>query len=133
MTSRVTKTLSVEFGAYAVPALHAPIQSGTLGSESAPSRAGSVFAHWGDMVVRGQAYFPRPEEMPIKSGLAPVTGQAYGEMTHREDRWLNIRLGGDAFFAQLPAEAWPGIPLNVHAHQEPVPGHQGGSVGLRRH
>ncbi len=120
--SRVTKTLSVEFGAYAVPALHAPLQSGSLGSESVPSRPASVFAHWGEMVVRGQAYFPRPEEMPVKSGLAPVTGQAYREMSHREDRWLNIRLGGDAFFAQLPVEAWPGIPLNVHAHQEPVPG-----------
>lgn len=118
--SRVTKTLSVEFGAYAVPALHAPLQSGTLGSES--MQPGSVFAHWGDMVVRGKAYFPRPEEVPVKSGLAPVTGQAYGEMSHREDRWLNIRLGGDAFFAQLPVEAWTGIPLNVHVHQDPVPG-----------
>ncbi|MBI4000216.1 MAG: hypothetical protein HY348_00325 [Nitrospira defluvii] len=120
--SRVTKTLSVEFGAYAIPALHAPLQSGTLGSESIQSRSGSVVAHWGDMMVRGQAHFPRPDEVPTKSGLASVTGQTYGEMTHREDRWLDIRLGGEAFFAQLPAGAWSGIPLNVHAHQEPVPG-----------
>ncbi len=118
--SRVTKTLSVEFGVYAIPALHAPLQSGTLGSEAVQS--GSVLVHWGDMMVRGQAYFPRPDEVPAKSGLAPVTGQAYGEMTHREDRWLDIRLGGEAFFAQLPAGAWSGIPLNVHAQQEPVPG-----------
>ncbi len=120
--SRVTKTLSVEFGAYAVPALHAPLQSGTLGSESVQSRPGSVFAHWGEMVVRGRAYFPRQEEVPVKSGLASVSGQAYDEMSHREDRWLNIRLGGDAFFAQLPVEALSAVPLNVHAHQEPVPG-----------
>ncbi len=120
--SRVTKTLNVEFGAYAVQALHAPLQSGTLGSESVQSRSGSVFAHWGEMVVRGRAYFPRPEEVPVKSGLAPVNGQAYDEMGHREDRWLNIRLGGDAFFAQLPVEALFTVPLNVHAHQEPVPG-----------
>ncbi|MDR4478382.1 MAG: hypothetical protein R3B37_01355 [Nitrospira sp.] len=120
--SRVTKTLSVEFGAYAVPALHAPIQSGMLGSESAQSRSNSVFAHWGDLVVRGAAYFPRLEEVPVKSGLAPITGQAYVEMTHREDRWLNIRLGGAAYFAQLPAEAWSGIPLSLHPHQDPVPG-----------
>ena len=26
------------------------------------------------------------------------------------------------FFAQLPAETWPGIPLNLLTHQEPVPG-----------
>ena len=39
--SRVTKTLSIEFGAYAVPALHAPIQSGTVGAESVQSRSGS--------------------------------------------------------------------------------------------
>lgn len=56
--SRVTKTLSMEFGAYAVPALHAPLQSGALGSESVQSRSGSVFAHWGEMVIRGRAYFP---------------------------------------------------------------------------
>ena len=72
--------------------------------------------------IESVAYFPRPEEVPIKTGMAPVTGQAYGEMTHPEDRWLNIRLGGDAFFAQLPAETWPGIPLNLLTHQEPVPG-----------
>ena len=120
--SRVTKTMSVEFGAFAIPALHAPLQSGTLGSESMQSRSGSVVAHWGDMMVRGQAYFPRPDEVPTKSGLASVTGLSYSEMTHREDRWLDIRLGGEAFFAQLPAGAWSGIPLNVHAHQEPVPG-----------
>jgi len=120
--SRVTKTVSMEFGAYAIPALHAPLQSGALGSEAVQSRAGAVFAHWGEMVVRGRAYFPRPEDVPIKSGMAPATGQAYDEMGQREDRWLTIRLGGDAFFAQLPVEAWSGVPLNVHAHQEPVPG-----------
>ena len=120
--ARVTKTLSVEFGAYAIPALHAPLQSGTLGSESAQARPGAVLVHWGDMMVRGQAYFPRPDELPIKSGLAAVTGQAYGEMTHGEDRWLDVQVGGDAFFAQLPAGSWPGIPLNVYVQQEPVPG-----------
>lgn len=121
-TSRVTKTLSVELGAYAIPALRAPIQSGALGSESVQSQPGSVIAHWGDMMVRGQAYFSRLDMVPVKSGLASVTGQAYDEMTHREDRWLDIRLGGEAFFAQLPSGASSGIPLNVHVHQEPVPG-----------
>jgi hypothetical protein len=121
-TSRMTKTLSVELGAYAIPALHAPIQSAALGSESVQSQPGSVIAHWGDMMVRGQAYFSRLDMVPTKSGLASVTGQAYGEMTHREDRWLDIRLGGEAFFAQLPSGASSGIPLNVHVHQEPVPG-----------
>lgn len=120
--ARVTKTSSVEFGAYAIPALHAPLQTGTVGSESAQTRPGSVLVHWGDMLVRGAAYFSRPEEVPIKSGLAAVTGQVYGDMTQREDRWLDIQLGGEAFFAQLPSQAWSGIPSNVHAHQEPVPG-----------
>lgn len=120
--ARVTKTLSVEFGAYAIPALHAPLQSGTVGSESTQTRSGAVLVHWGDMVVRGAAYLSRPEEVPTKSGLASVTGQAYEEMIHREDRWLDIQLGGEAFFAQLPAEAWSGLPSNLHAHQEPVPG-----------
>jgi len=121
-SARSAKTVRLEFGAYAVPALHAPLQSGTLGNEAVQFRSGSIFAHWGDMVVRGRAYFPRPEEVPVKSGLAPVSGQTYDEMNHREDRWLAIRLGGEALFAQLPVEAWSGVPLNIHPRQEPVPG-----------
>jgi len=120
--ARVAKTLSVELGAYGIPALHAPLQGGTVGSESIQGRSGSVLVHWGDMIVRGAAYLSRPEEVPIKSGLASVSGQPYSAMTHREDRWLDIQLGGEAFFAQLPAEAWSGIPSNVHTHQEPMPG-----------
>ena len=120
--SRVTKTLSVEFGAYAIPSLHAPLQSGTVGSGTVGSRPGSVLVHWGDMLVHGPAYLPRPAEVPAKSGLASVTGQSYGEMTHREDRWLDIQVGGEVFFGQLPAESWSGVPSNLHAHQEPVPG-----------
>lgn len=120
--ARSAKTVRLEFGSYAVPALHAPLQSGTLGNEAVQSRAGSVFAHWGEMVVRGRAYLPRPEEVPINSSLAPVNGQTYDEMNHREDRWLAIRLGGDALFAQLPMEAWSSVPLNIHQRQEPVPG-----------
>ena len=45
--SRVTKTLSVEFGTYAIPALHAPLQSGTLGSDLlklAPALSSSIGA-----------------------------------------------------------------------------------------
>lgn len=121
-TARVTKTSSVEFGAYAIPALHAPLQSGALGSHVGESGAGVVFAHWGEMIVRGSAHFPKPSEMPVKSALAPVTGQAYDEMGQRTDRWLNIRIGEEAWFAQLPLEAWPDVPLNVQAHQEPIPG-----------
>ncbi|MBS0171711.1 MAG: hypothetical protein JSR62_15285 [Nitrospira sp.] len=119
---RVTKTVSVEFGAYAVPALHAPLQSGALGYPSTESNAGSVAAHWGDMIVRGQAHFPKPNHVPVKSALAPVSGQTYDEMGQRADRWLTIRIGGEAYFAQLPQETWPDVPLNIHAHQEPIPG-----------
>lgn len=122
--ARVTKTSSVEFGAYAVPALHAPLQSGALGSQFSELSAGVVFAHWGEMIVRGPAHFPKPSEMPVKSALAPVTGQTYDEMGQRTDRWLNIKIGGDARFAQLPLEAWADVPLNLQAHQEPIPGIQ---------
>ena len=120
--AHVTNTLSVELGTYAIPGLHAPVQSGTIGNASAQTKPGAVLAHWGDMIARGAAYFPRPEEIPTKSGLASVSGQTYDEMTHHEDRWLDIQIGGDVFFAQLPAEAWSGIPSNIHARQEPVPG-----------
>jgi type II secretory pathway pseudopilin PulG len=115
--ARVTKTLSVELGAYSIPALHAPLQSGALGSEFVQTQFGSVLVHWGDMMVRGTAHFSRPEEVPAKSGLASVTGQTYGEMAQREDRWLDIQVGGEAFFAGLPAHASFGIPSNIHVHQ----------------
>lgn len=121
-TGRVAKTVSVEFGAYAVPALHAPLQSGALGAPSAESSAGGVFAHWGEMIVRGQAHFPKPNDVPVKSVLAPVNGQSYAEMGQRADRWLTVRIGGEVYFSQLPQEAWADAPLNVHAHQEPIPG-----------
>ena len=45
--SRVTKTVSVEFGAYAVPALHAPLQSGAVGHQPVEANPGVVSAHWG--------------------------------------------------------------------------------------
>lgn len=133
--ARVTKTVSVEFGAYAVPALHAPLQSGTLGNQSSEVGAGTVTAHWGDMIVRGSAHFPKPTEMPVKSALAPVTGQAYHDMGQRADRWLTVRVGGEAWFAQLPLEAWPDVPLNVQVHQDPIPGikvDQWDYAGLKR-
>lgn len=120
--SRVTKTVSVEFGAYAVPALHAALQSGAVGHQPVEPNPGVVSAHWGEVIVRGSAHFPKPSEMPVQSALAPVTGQAYDEMGPRADRWLTIRIGGEAFFATLPLEAWPDVPLNIHAHQEPIPG-----------
>ena len=100
----------------------AALQSGAVGHQPVEPNPGVVSAHWGEVIVRGSAHFPKPSEMPVQSALAPVTGQAYDEMGPRADRWLTIRIGGEAFFATLPLEAWPDVPLNIHAHQEPIPG-----------
>lgn len=45
-------------------------------------------------------------------------------MGQRTDRWLHIKIGGEARFAQLPLEAWANVPLKLQAHQEPIPGSQ---------
>ncbi|QOJ35709.1 MAG: hypothetical protein HRU82_12485 [Nitrospira sp.] len=119
---RVTKSVAMELGAYAIPSLHAPIQTGALGSDVEGSRPGSVTAHWGDLVVRGHAYLSRADEIPAKSSLASVTGQSYAEMGYREDRWVDLWIGGEVFFSQVPSETKTEVPANVHVRQMPVPG-----------
>ena len=59
-----------------------------------------------------------PEDVPVKSVFGPVVDKS---MT----KWVIGRIAvddpaGDAFGPNL-AEAWSGVPLNVHPHQEPVP------------
>ncbi len=120
--ARVTKTASVELGSYAIPAVRVPLQANVLASGSPETRNGWVGAHWGDIAVGYQAHFGRPDDIPGKSATASVTGQLYEEMVHREDRWLDLWIGGDAYFSAIPSESVSGIPANLHLRQDPVPG-----------
>ena len=119
--ARVKRTLSVELGTYAMPALRAPLEVASMGSPS-PSAKGLAVTHWGDMLVRGSAYFGAVGDLPGKSMSASVTGQAYELMVHREDRWLDVWIGGEGYFSQMPSGNVAGVPSNLHVHQEPEPG-----------
>lgn len=118
---RVKKTMSVELGTFAIPALRAPLEVGSLGALS-PSVKGLALTHWGDMLVRGSAYFGAVDDLPGKSASASVIGQAYELMVHREDRWLDLWIGGEGYFSQLPSGSVAGVPSNLHVHQDPEPG-----------
>jgi hypothetical protein len=72
-------------------------------------------------VVNGDVRLGTVRDVPVKTDLATVTGQSYADMEYREDRWLNVFVGGDALFAPLPTGPAP-VPANVHVHQEPTPG-----------
>jgi hypothetical protein len=119
--ARIKKTISVELGTFAIPALRAPLQATTVGSATSSTK-GSVLVHWGDMMIRGAAYFSGVQEIPTKSVSAAVTGQAYDLMVHRDDRWIDLWIGDEGYFSQLPSGSVAGIPANVHLHQNPDPG-----------
>lgn len=118
---RLTRTLAVQLGAKPLPPIRAGVQIGNSSPVQAGLKPLSVFVHWGDLIVRGDVRLGTVQDIPSKTDLAPVTGQSYDEMNHREDRWLDLLIGGEAFFAPLPTGPAP-VPANVHVRQEPAPG-----------
>jgi hypothetical protein len=119
-TGRVMRTLSVQLKARTVPPLRSAVQigngGGTTGSPDSPL---PVFAHWGDMKVTGDVRFGKPDEIPVKTLLASVTGQSYADMPHREDRWADIWVGGQAL---VVSGAGVPLPSNVYPNRDPSPG-----------
>ncbi|OLD41658.1 MAG: hypothetical protein E6K58_12465 [Nitrospirae bacterium] len=118
----LSRTLSVQLGTRAIPPLRAGVQIGTSGEPHAPSGPLPIWLHWGDLKVKGDARFGGRDQVPTKTALAPVTGQSYADMTHREDRWLDIWVGGGALFGLSASEPSGGIPANVYPRQDPFPG-----------
>lgn len=118
---RLTRTITVQLGARPWPSIRAGAQIGADEPVQAALRPLPVSVHWGDLIVRGDVRPGDVQDIPVKTDLAPVTGQSYDEMNHREDRWLDLFIGGEAFFAPLPTGPAP-VPANVHVHQEPAPG-----------
>lgn len=120
---KLMRTLVVQLDAGPLPPIRAGMQIGNNSPVQATSRPLPVSVHWGDLVVNGDARLGSVRDIPIKADLAPVTGQAYAEMVHREDRWLNLFVGGEALFTSQPGGPDP-VPANVQARQEPAPGLQ---------
>lgn len=112
----VRRTVSIEFGALRIPPLKAAVQAG-LPVEFRPYPR--VLAHWGDLILAGNAHLGRSSEFPRKFAEAAVTGLGYGESSApQEDRWMEAWIGGTPQFD----ESQPIVPPNVHANRDPVPG-----------
>ena len=120
-TGRLTRTISVQLAARSIPPIRAGVQIARNGSDLASPTALPIWVHWGDLRVRGHVAAGRPEEIPVKTPLAPVTGQSYAEMPRREDRWAEWQVGGEVFY---PPSATPRVPLNVSPGRDPHPGLQ---------
>jgi len=117
----VTRTISLELGARPLLPVRAAVQAGASGPEQTVPGPLPVLAHWGDVKWSGNVRLGPLSSVPVKTGLAPVTGQAYSEMSRREDRWLEYWIGGFAFLDPSPfGSVEP--PSNVHTRQDPLPG-----------
>lgn len=118
------RAFTVELGVRRIPPLRAALQAGSAdtGVHGAPTRQPlPLWVHWGDVKLNGDVFLGRVTDVPVKTPLAPVLGQSYGQMAVPEDRWLDVYIGGEAIFTptSVPEIVRPG---NVHPRQEPVPG-----------
>jgi hypothetical protein len=117
-----TRTLSVQLGARTIPPLRAGVQAGKGLVSQVPNGPAPVWLHWGDLKVKGDVNFGKIEELPVKTMQATVNGQSYVEMTRREDRWLDVWLGGSALFSQSASVPMVTLPPNLYQQRDPSPG-----------
>jgi len=119
-SGNLRRTVSVQLGARTIPSLRSAVQIGNRMGQ-VPDSSLPVWAHWGDLTVKGDARFGTYQEVPLKTPLAPITGLSYAEMAHREDRWLTIWVGGAALFSTAPSGQAP-PPSTIVSERDPVPG-----------
>jgi hypothetical protein len=121
------QSMLMQLAALGLPALRSGVQVGqSLGAFQA-GKESPVSVHWGDVKVQGNAVFRRIDEVPVLSAVAPVMGQGYDDTLARDDRWMELWIGGQAqttqpVSVQGQASVWP---YNVHAQQSPIPGVRG--------
>lgn len=120
-TQQLTRTLVVQLGAKMFPPIRAGVQIGNRGPVPAARSPLPLLVHWGDLVVNGDVRLGTAQDIPVKTALAPVTGQPYAELAQREDRWLDVFIGGAALFTPVVSGSVP-VPSNVYPQQEPAPG-----------
>lgn len=118
-SEHAARTVRVQLAAVPMPPLQVAVHASAMPAVGAS--ASSVLAHWGDVQILGDAVVRTWSDVPARTALAPVTGYAYRDMPVREDRWHELRLGGEATVLE-PAAYDHGLPLNVLQHQLPVPG-----------
>jgi hypothetical protein len=121
----VSKTsVAVDLGRVVIPPLRAAVQVMEVATPSIDSEPAPPLAHWGDVHVKGDVRYRTLNEIPRKTDLAPVSNLSYDAMERREDRWLDLYVGGTLTFLQPAPPASGLLPLNVYQHQDPVPGMQ---------
>ncbi len=124
VNSSTRHAVSMQLGALDIPALRAGIQvGGSLGLPQIAPESGAL-VHWGDLAVGGDLTVQRVEDLPSQSDSASVAGVSYRDMSHREDRWLSMWIGGPVHLMQLSPGSGSSVvlPLNVHANRHPAPG-----------
>jgi len=118
----VRQSILMQLGALDLPPLRAAVQVGQHLGRFQPGSESPVSVHWGELKVGGDLVLTQTDEIPLKSALAPVTGQAYDDMTSREDRWMEAWIGGTVQMTQPSSEQVPSFPHNLHIGQNPIPG-----------
>jgi hypothetical protein len=120
----IRRTTSVQVGARRIPPLRVGLQLRSPSVVWPPLPMQSPVAalvHWGDMKIVGDVNLGRRDQVPIKTVLAPVGDQPYGDMLQPEDRWHDVWIGGQVMVATTGNQP-PTAPPNVHANQVPSPG-----------
>lgn len=116
-----TRTVALQLGALSMPPLYAGVQVGNSGVGLTSDVAVPIWVHWGDLKAKGNVQLGRREDVPAKTGLAPITEQSYADMASKEDRWLSIWTGGDALFTPSSVGSTM-LPANVYPRRDPFPG-----------
>lgn len=118
----VRQSILMQLGALDLPPLRAAVQVGQHLGRFQQGSESPVSVHWGELKAGGDLILTQVNEIPLRSALAPVTGQAYDEMTQREDRWMEGWIGGTVQVTHLPSEQVSSFPSNFHIGQNPTPG-----------
>jgi len=118
----VRQSILLQLGAMDLPPLRAAVQVDQYLGRFQQGDESPVSVHWGELKVGGDLVLAQAAEIPLRSALAPVTGQPYDEVTQREDQWMEGWIGGTVQVTHLPSEQNPSFPSNLHMGQNPIPG-----------
>jgi hypothetical protein len=118
------RTVQVQLGALAIPAVRAAVQIGRGSGVLQPGGESPVRVHWGDQRVVGDLVVRMLEHVPVKTTSAPVTAFPYDPARQALDRWTEYWIGGDVTVTTPPPGETnhPPLPPNIHIRQIPSPG-----------
>lgn len=120
------QSVTMQLGALDLPPLRAAVQVGQQLGLFQAGKESPVDVHWGDLKVQEDLVVRRGDDLPTLTILAPVTGQPYDRSSPREDRWVEVWVGGHILVTQPPPgqTSTPPLPISAHPNQHPTPGLQ---------